>query len=161
MLLVPATLRLWWRSTKKKLFGKPLIGKVAVVTGASSGIGKAVAKELFEHGCKLVLCSRDLEALENLKRELLTTVTSESVPRMPTVLKLDLADERSIDIFVRNLLDVYPDGQDILINSARISHRSCIFDTTAMSVHRKAMQIIFFGIVQLISTLLPKMTLKS
>ena len=40
------------------------VGRVALVTGASSGIGKAVTEELVKHGMKVVGCARNLEKLQ-------------------------------------------------------------------------------------------------
>ena len=46
-------------------------GKIAIVTGASAGIGAAIAKTLVEHGVKVIGCARNLQKLE----ELATTMT--------------------------------------------------------------------------------------
>ncbi|KAI7342619.1 putative NRPS-like enzyme, partial [Hortaea werneckii] len=48
----------------------PLSGKVAVVTGASSGIGAAVAASLAKEGCHIALAARRMDALESVKRRL-------------------------------------------------------------------------------------------
>ncbi len=47
-----------------------LRGKVAVVTGASKGIGYAVAREFLEAGCKVAICARNPEQIESAAREL-------------------------------------------------------------------------------------------
>ena len=44
-----------------------------LLTGASSGIGRALAHNLFQSGCKLILASRNTEALETVKNELMTS----------------------------------------------------------------------------------------
>ena len=49
---------------------RTLSGKVAVVTGASSGIGEATARELAARGASVVLASRALDRLESLRREI-------------------------------------------------------------------------------------------
>ena len=50
--------------------GKPLEGIVAIVTGASRGIGLAVARRLGTMGAKLSLCARDAQKLESAANEL-------------------------------------------------------------------------------------------
>ena len=47
-----------------------LKGKVAAITGASHGIGRAAALELAAEGCDLAICARGLEALEATRRDL-------------------------------------------------------------------------------------------
>src|SRR5699024_10306501 len=49
---------------------KQLTGKVAIVTGASSGIGTAIAKELANAGAKVVLAARNKEKLKNIAAEI-------------------------------------------------------------------------------------------
>jgi NAD(P)-dependent dehydrogenase (short-subunit alcohol dehydrogenase family) len=50
--------------------GNPLAGQVALVTGSSRGIGKAIARKLAELGASVSLCGRDTKALEAAAREL-------------------------------------------------------------------------------------------
>ena len=61
-----------------------LTGKVAVITGASSGIGAAVAAGLAKEGCHVVLGARRMEALESVKRRLVVregNVNARDLPR--------------------------------------------------------------------------------
>lgn len=61
-----------WRSVfRKDLFS----GKVAVVTGGGTGLGRAIAEELVSLGCKVVIASRNLERLESATRQINETVS--------------------------------------------------------------------------------------
>ena len=47
-----------------------LSGKIAIVTGASSGVGAGIAKVLAAHGASVVLCARRQEKLDEIRREI-------------------------------------------------------------------------------------------
>ena len=73
-----------------------LNGKTAIITGASSGLGKHFAKTLSAAGANLVICARRVQNLEELKNEIDTEVL---------VLPIDVTSEESVlDFFseVRN-----------------------------------------------------------
>lgn len=130
-------------------------GKVVVVTGASSGIGKACAREFYKAGCQVILCSRNLETLNKVKRELLSLNNCGNY-REPFVITLDLTNEKSICDSVDAINDKFPDGIHILINNAGMSYRGEIL-STSMEVHRKLMETNYFGQVLLTQKLLPSM----
>ncbi len=81
--------------------GQALAGKLALVTGASSGIGKATARALAEAGARVVLCARRRERLEALARELAGTEALELDVRDAERVRSLLA-ERSFDVVVAN-----------------------------------------------------------
>ncbi len=55
----------------KTVFCKDLfLGRVAIVTGGGTGIGKAISKELARLGCKVVIASRKMEKLEAAAKEM-------------------------------------------------------------------------------------------
>ena len=86
-------------------------GKTAIITGASSGLGKHFAKTLSNAGANLIICARRMQNLEDLKKELEGEVH---------VLPLDVASEESVLNFfseVQNLIG----SADILINNAGTS----------------------------------------
>jgi 3-oxoacyl-[acyl-carrier protein] reductase len=92
---------------------KPLEGKVAVITGASRGIGFAIAQRLGEMGAKLGICSRDPKKLEAATQQL--RATAPAVFEMP----VDVTRADQISSFVQNSLkNLGP--IDILVNNAGV-----------------------------------------
>lgn len=93
-----------------------LEGKIAVITGASAGIGKATALEYLEASngkMKLVLGARRVEKLEELKKDLLTKFPETKIH----IGKLDVTDFENIKQFFTTLPEEFRDI-DILINNA-------------------------------------------
>ena len=122
--------------------------KVVWVTGASSGIGRAVALELSKYGSCLILSSRSVKKLEAVRQEC-------AHPGKTRVVALDLGDFKSMDALVQQALDQF--GHiDILINNAGISQRSLIADT-ALEVYEDLIRINYLGTVALTTALLPHM----
>lgn len=87
-----------------------LKGKVAVVTGASSGIGRAIAKKLSANGCKVVLSSRSTGKLKDLQSHL----NSESF-----IAEMDVADTESVSKAFKKIKQQFK-KIDILVNCAGI-----------------------------------------
>jgi len=90
-----------------------LNGKVALITGASSGIGAATAKKLAEAGAKVAIAARRTERLNALRADI------ERQGGQALVLTLDVTDKNSVAAAVNKLLQRY--GQlDIVCNNAGI-----------------------------------------
>lgn len=84
--------------------------KIAVVTGASSGIGRSIAKELSAKGCKVVLASRTVEEMKRVQNEL----TTESL-----VVEMDVRQTKSVhDAFLK--ITQQFSRIDILVNCAGV-----------------------------------------
>lgn len=92
-----------------------LKGKVAIVTGANSGLGYYTARDLAQHGAQVVLACRGREKAEAALRELKAAVPDAQVEVMP----LDLADLDSIAAFVKAFKARYQ-RLDILHNNAGV-----------------------------------------
>jgi len=122
--------------------------KVVIITGASSGIGKALAVEYAQHGYNVVMAARSTEKLKALEKNL--TQHSEILSVSTDVTKeTDCKNliEKSIEKFGRI---------DILINNAGISMRA-IFLEMELDVMRKVMDVNFWGTVYCTKYALPEL----
>jgi NAD(P)-dependent dehydrogenase (short-subunit alcohol dehydrogenase family) len=97
-----------------------LAGRRALVTGASRGIGAAVAAGLAAAGADVVLSGRDRAALD---------AVAKSLPTRTAVIPADLADAASVEALARSALDAF-DGLDILVNNAGITFPELARDLT-------------------------------
>jgi NAD(P)-dependent dehydrogenase (short-subunit alcohol dehydrogenase family) len=88
-----------------------LKGKVAVVTGASSGIGEAASRELASRGAAVVLASRAAEKLAALEAEIPTS------GGRALAVQTDVSDRDSVEALVRKTLEAFG-TLDILVNNA-------------------------------------------
>lgn len=123
-----------------------LKNKVIWITGASSGIGEALALALSKEEAKLILSSRRKESLEAVKNKC-------KHPEKVAVLPLDLAFTDTLKMSVESALLIY--GHiDILINNGGISQRALAKDTD-LSVDKKLMDVNYFGSIGLTKALLP------
>jgi len=125
--------------------------KTVWITGASAGIGKALALNLAQQGAHLILSSRKKEALEK--------VAEECVGERVVVLPLDLEDHDGLEKIVLQNKTLLPQV-DILINNGGISQRSQVVDTD-FSVYKKLMDINYLGTVKLSLAVLPYFTKKN
>ena len=126
------------------------VNKRIWITGASSGIGEALAYEFAGHGAQLVLSARNEVALHRV-----ATKCRELGAGIVIVQLLDLADHGSIPGTVQQVLGKV--GKvDVLINNGGISQRSLAKDTD-LSVDKKIMDVNFFGTVALTKAILPSM----
>ncbi|MEO7325265.1 MAG: SDR family oxidoreductase [Dokdonella sp.] len=125
--------------------------KVVVITGGSSGIGKAAAMKIAAAGAKLVICARGAEELDLTKKEI------EAAGGSCHTYIVDLADLASCDAFVAQVIADH--GRvDILVNNAGRSIRRAIhasFDR--FHDFERTMQLNYFGALRLIMGVLPGM----
>lgn len=90
------------------------MNKTALITGATSGIGKATAKVLAEEGMNLIICGRRKEALEYLEKELLSKVKVYS-------LQFDVSNREDVNQAINSLPEEFK-KIDILVNNAGNAH---------------------------------------
>ena len=119
--------------------------KVVWITGASSGIGEALAYELATRNCKLILSARNREALE--------TVKSKCINAEVIILPFDLVDFDNAKNHVEKAVAAF--GKvDVLINNGGVSQRSLIIETD-FEVDKKLIEVDYLGTVALTKALLP------
>jgi len=130
---------------------KALQERVVVVTGASSGIGRATAQLVARHGAKTVMVSRTREKLEALRDEI------ESEGGKAFVYPADLSDLEACDAMIQHVLADF--GQvDILVNNAgRSIRRSIEASYDRFHDFQRTMQLNYFGAVKLLLAVLPGM----
>lgn len=123
-----------------------LEGKVVWITGASSGLGEALAKEFALQGAQVVLSARRFEELEKVRVSLLH-------PDQHISICADITDETQVRHAYEQVLE--QKGRiDWLINNAGLSQRALIADTT-MQTERAIMEVDYFSQVFLTKTVLP------
>ena len=121
-----------------------LLGKRVWITGASAGLGAALAKWAASEGADLILSARRAEALGSVRKQL-------SRPEAHTVLPLDLS---AVDRLSKLAEQVGP--IDYLLNNGGISQRDTALKTS-MAVTRRIMEVNFFGNVELARCVAPAM----
>jgi short-subunit dehydrogenase len=124
-------------------------GKTVWITGASSGIGEALAMALAQEGARLVLSSRKEEELRRVQK------ASGLNDKSSLILPLDLENLSNGDQLVEAVTAKFG-SIDILINNGGMSQRAFVKDAP-LSIDRKLMEVNYFGPVALTKSVLPVM----
>ena len=98
---------------------KNLTGRVAVVTGGNTGIGKETVRKLAEYDCKVIIGARDIKKNE----ETINEIKKQYPQALLASARLDLGDRKSVDNFsefVKNELSNEENKIDYLINNAGV-----------------------------------------
>lgn len=120
-------------------------GKTIWITGASSGIGEALAYAFSAEGAQLILSARREAVLRKVQQNC-------AYPDKIWIAPLDLTKEEEIEGIVENVLKQVA-KVDILVNNGGISQRSLVLETD-MEVYRRLMEVNYFGTVALSKALL-------
>jgi len=129
-----------------------LINQVVWITGASSGIGAALAEEFSKLGARVVLSARREDALSEVKRRC-EQISDD--PAKSFIVPLDITDEVSLSEKVSAVI-AYAGRIDLLINNAGISQRSSCLNTD-MQTYRTLFEVDVFGQIALTKLVLPIM----
>ncbi|HET9190608.1 MAG TPA: SDR family oxidoreductase [Rudaea sp.] len=126
-------------------------GRTVLITGGSSGIGKAAALKIASAGAKVLICARGEDELDATRKEI---VDAGGVCHAYVA---DLAEQKSCDELVQKILAEHK-GVDILINNAGRSIRRAIASSyDRFHDFERTMQLNYFGSLRLIMGFLPGM----
>jgi short-subunit dehydrogenase len=126
-------------------------GAVAAVTGAASGIGRALALELAARGCDLALADRDEAGLQAVAAEI-----AKNPSRKVSVHRVDVAEPKQIEDFAQGALAAHP-GLNILVNNAGVALLGQ-FNEVDQAEMDWLMNINFWGVVHATRAFLPHLS---
>ena len=122
---------------------------VVLITGCSSGIGRATAVEFAAHGCCVVATMRDLRGADGLRADLAAAGVSAEIRQ------LDVVDDASVDGCLGDVVDAH--GRiDVLISNAGVGSDGTL-EELPLDDFRSAMDVNFFGTVRLLKSVFPAM----
>lgn len=123
-------------------------GKVALITGASSGIGKALAYEFAKAGYNLSICARRFDRLEIIAADIKSSIGVEVL-----INQADVSKEVDCKNLIDSTIEFY--GKlDVLINNAGVSQRA-LFSEIDLNDFRKIIDINYWGTVMCTKFALP------
>ena len=104
-------------TTQTNLFD--LTGKVALITGGATGIGKAIAKAFVEHGAKVVVGSRTKQNVEETASQLDAIANHSGDEPVAAGVSLDVASDASVERAIKKTVDLFG-SLDIVVNAAGV-----------------------------------------
>ena len=136
---------------KDRSLARAIKGKTVLITGASSGIGRATALRVGAAGGRVILVARTVEKLDQTRQEIA------DLGGLAFVHRCDLSDMADIERLAKEVLDEH--GRvDVLVNNAgRSIRRSIALSYDRFHDFERTMQLNYFGAVRLILSLLPVM----
>ena len=124
-----------------------LKNKIVVVTGASSGIGEALALESYRHGANVVMAARNIEKMEGILKK------NNLQPSRSLLVKTDVTKPNECKQLIEQTIETFG-SIDVLINNAGVSMRANFLDCTFETLHQ-LMNINFWGAVHCTKYALP------
>jgi thioester reductase-like protein len=136
---------------KDRSFGHVVNGRTVVITGASSGIGRATALKVAAAGGVPLLVARGTERLEALREEI------EAAGGTAHVYAADLSDMSSIDDVTTRMLADHPAIDYLVNNAGRSIRRSIKLSEDRFHDFERTIQLNYFGAIKMVMALLPHM----
>ncbi len=126
-----------------------LDGKVSIVTGASSDIGKGIAKRFAEEGSQVILVARDIAKLEQVREEMPKDLSAS--------VSCDLTDDAQALHTVNQIMDTY--GRiDVLVNNAGTINDPIHFHKMSGDDMKNLIDVNILGVFQITKHVLAKMS---
>jgi NAD(P)-dependent dehydrogenase (short-subunit alcohol dehydrogenase family)/pimeloyl-ACP methyl ester carboxylesterase len=119
--------------------GRPFAGRLAVITGGGSGIGRATALAFADRGAKVVVCDVDLEAARR------TAELASLLGPAGHAYLVDVSDGPAMDAFAAEISDTHG-VPDILVNNAGIGHAGTVLATTEKEWQR-VLDVNLWGVI--------------
>jgi thioester reductase-like protein/NADP-dependent 3-hydroxy acid dehydrogenase YdfG len=127
----------------------PLVGRHVIITGASSGIGRASAIAVAERGATVFALARNAAALDQLVAEIRAN------GGQAYAFTCDVTDSTSVEHTIKDILGRF-DHVDYLVNNAgRSIRRSVVNSTDRLHDYERVMAVNYFGAVRMVLALLP------
>jgi thioester reductase-like protein/short-subunit dehydrogenase len=127
----------------------PLVGKHVIITGASSGIGRASAIAIAERGGCVFALARNAEALDELIAEI------RAAGGQAHAFTCDVTDSTSVEHTVKDILGRFGHVDYLVNNAGRSIRRSVIASTDRLHDYERVMAVNYFGAVRMVLALLP------
>lgn len=116
---------------------------MVVITGASSALGEAIARQFYSVGCKVILIGPNETELERVRSGLISLRPKQVAVYQPECVTLDLSSTSYYDETVAGILEQC--GQvDVVVNNANISTRADVL-STSHETEIRVMNINYFG----------------
>jgi thioester reductase-like protein/NADP-dependent 3-hydroxy acid dehydrogenase YdfG len=127
----------------------PLVGKHVIITGASSGIGRASAIAVADRGATVFALARNAEALDELIAEI------RAAGGQAHAFTCDVTDSTSVEHTVKDILGRFGHVDYLVNNAGRSIRRSVINSTERLHDYERVMAVNYFGAVRMVLALLP------
>jgi thioester reductase-like protein/short-subunit dehydrogenase involved in D-alanine esterification of teichoic acids len=127
----------------------PLVGKHVIITGASSGIGRASAIAVAERGATVFALARNAEALDGLIAQI------RAAGGQAYAFTCDVTDSTSVEHTVKDILGQFGHVDYLVNNAGRSIRRSISASTDRLHDYERVMAVNYFGAVRMVLALLP------
>ena len=127
----------------------PLQGRHVIITGASSGIGRASALAIAERGATVFALARNAEALDDLVAEI------RAKGGQAHAFTCDITDSTSVEHTIKDILGRFGHVDYLVNNAGRSIRRSVVNSTDRLHDYERVMAVNYFGAVRMVLALLP------